>query len=1743
MKKRHIMILIPALLLLETGVLGLHPAYAEANLCQGAERDITFPEFRLISAVNDAGNTVKDTDESYCFHDSMKVTLEVIQDNDSEDGESERFVIRRDETDLDFENGYFTDEVNEEGEYIYKIVYETADETVVAGEEILTVRGRKMTEQPSVSVKYLSNEVNGDGNVYFSDDPEAEINIASPAGIAVAEYRSGDGAYEIWKDFRKENASYVYGEQTEVTENVKESAELSKLLTGLEEGSYDYTFRVTDVLGKTAETSMKFIIDQTAPDQQMFVSYVSDGTNKEASTGTGIMDFLQSAADRLFGKTEVWFDLYATDGGSDKQSGIDVQDLSEQILTAEGNTTVRKLQVIDESGASFTYNGKQYKGYTHIRGCMMMLSGCKEEVTDRLQIKRLKDCAGNVTENTAESFTGTTVIYLDQTNPEFSVDYGKGIVDEAQKTVFYQDETILNLVLNETNYLNCIKDDGSPATPLVRITDNGNYGAEVDDWQLQGRGQVCASLLLPAASEKSEAVYNFTVEYQDGSGNFMELDGTTPGNIKNGIYTGCTVVIDNRPPELVSFSVTGDIAGQHNGINVYHQAEKEDVRFTFAIDDHTEYWNPEAAELIIQNMDTKETVVILGNTLQWKENGRIHLAEYAFDGEKGMGTAVYQATLSYEDRAGNRMVGRDGLGGRVKDGIYTDGEFLLDHEAPVFNIAFNDAVRLVKEDDTAPSRDIRDSGPQTGYTAYYSGAVEVSFSLQERCAVPVCQGKVFSGLQGFDLTVTGKNGNFYQPKVSWNKDGDFYEGRFILAKEDSYRISAAYKDMAGNGMVSETVQGSRWGSEDLPAGKYESVLLVIDRTAPKVRISYVDIKKREKPAEAVFDGNECTYFSQPVYLKLEMEDAHLRFSEIVHSLQKGCAADSEGNMITEHSMREFLDKLEKAQISEKATWFLPLMTEAVYEIPLVCTDLSGNFTELPLERVCVDGTKPKMELSYSVEKAGFLDVVRYRDFRYLFADGRMTVKATAQDQISGIHTICYKTEEENGKIHEYIMNFEPTDSGEFEIIVPSASSDFKGSVTAEVQDWSGNSTIQKCGHIVEDDERHRQEGAAVLITDTSPSRTVNGTDYYNTDIRFQLLVKDTFSGLKNISCKGGETIDYIKDYGKEETGIVYDFREELVLDAASNNENGVPVRAEYQDHAGHIGMAEKLYNIDVTIPVIQVKYNNNQKSDKGLYDRSRTATVTIRERNFDSADVEFKITNTDGVMPSIGEWKQSGTGDDTLHVCDVEFFADGDYTFTLDFTDLAGNRAQYEQVDRFTIDRTSPVLTVKFDHVNARNNKYFAQKRTAMIDILEHNFDSSLIHVVISEQNGKQVPYISKWNRNGDHHTAFVVFETDGDYALGITGMDLAGNVMNTYAAEHFIIDQTAPELEISGLEDRSANQGVVAPEIRCTDSNYQKGSMKILLKGCRNGRTELKGISRQSTKGELFSAENFVYEPEMDDLYQLQVSVCDLAGNVSRKEIQFSVNRFGSVYTLDDKTELLAGERGVYYTKTEQDIIVTETNVDTLEFQEISCSRDGKLLTLQKNKDYFVRTDGTDTDWRQYTYTVPARNFAEEGTYILKIYSEDRAKNRSDNQTKGKKIEFVIDKTAPSILLSGLEDGGLYRDRSKEITLDIQDNVRVSEVKVDINGVRSTYHASEVQEKNGRIILTAGSSAHWQTIGVTATDAAGNKTELEKLNFLLTPNILIQFFMNRTWFCSTVIVLLFLWGAGWQLFFRRKRQ
>ena len=177
---------------------------------------------------------------------------------------------------------------------------------------------------------------------------------------------------------------------------------------------------------------------------------------------------------------------------------------------------------------------------------------------------------------------------------------------------------------------------------------------------------------------------------------------------------------------------------------------------------------------------------------------------------------------------------------------------------------------------------------------------------------------------------------------------------------------------------------------------------------------------------------------------------------------------------------------------------------------------------------------------------------------------------------------------------------------------------------------------------------------------------------------------------------------------------------------------------------------------------------------------------------------------------------------------------------------------------------------------------------------------------------------------------------------------------------------------------------------------------------------------------------------------------------------------------------------------------------------------RDGSVVAL-KDGDYSVK-DVSTNGWKEYIYTIKASVFEKEGRYEITVDSEDQAGNKQNNKIKDKPASFVIDKTNPSSVITGVENGEIYNAVDREIGISATDNVLVSKVDLIVDGkVVKTYSEKEIQESNGNLKYTLNESKSWQVVQVKTTDAAGNKTVSEETKVLITPDVATRT-LNSMW-------------------------
>jgi len=704
---------------------------------------------------------------------------------------------------------------------------------------------------------------------------------------------------------------------------------------------------------------------------------------------------------------------------------------------------------------------------------------------------------------------------------------------------------------------------------------------------------------------------------------------------------------------------------------------------------------------------------------------------------------------------------------------------------------------------------------------------------------------------------------------------------------------------------------------------------------------------------------------------------------------------------------------------------------------------------------------------------------------------------------------------------------------------------FKGQIFAKAADHVNNSGAFETpdGTVVEDKAQHSKETNIEFDKAETSYKDSKDLELYNKDVTVDLTVMDSYSGLSEIEW----SVIAPYDTGKNQQGIVK-INNDRTYQAGSDtqgwkqtktdknlvtemkktikvrhNSNDIVLKVKMTDRAGNTSEEEIKFSIDKTAPTIDVTYDNNSSDPEfnDFYQENRTATIVVTERNFSPKDVEYLITNKDGATPKLLGWTSKVNKNDpdkTTHTAIVRYTADGDYSFDIKYKDDAANQAAAFKQDTFTLDKTKPEISVTYNNNAGANGNYYNASRTATITITEHNFETGRIQVTGTASDGVAFPGVSSWSSRGDVHTATIHYEGDALYSFDIAYTDKAGNIAADYQMDEFYVDQTAPELTITGVEDQSANNGDVAPVIAYSDKNFNKEAVSISLTGANRGPVALAGAYANAENGQVYTFNNFENEKEVDDLYTLSATLVDFAGNETTKTIMFSINRFGSVYVFDESLKGIDGK----YVQQEQDIVLTETNVDNLKHETIGVkvTKNGTPSDLVEGTDYTVTESGGAGKWSQYKYVINKELFANDGRYTVALYSEDAAGNINETIDESKKAEisFGIDKTAPVIVPLDIESGEQYPVENKQVTVSIKDNLVLEDATIYLNGGK-VEHAVEGEN----FTFTMASSNSKQDVKVVAVDAAGNELINEVDDLLVSTNPIVRWYNNTPLFAGSI--------------------
>lgn len=493
---------------------------------------------------------------------------------------------------------------------------------------------------------------------------------------------------------------------------------------------------------------------------------------------------------------------------------------------------------------------------------------------------------------------------------------------------------------------------------------------------------------------------------------------------------------------------------------------------------------------------------------------------------------------------------------------------------------------------------------------------------------------------------------------------------------------------------------------------------------------------------------------------------------------------------------------------------------------------------------------------------------------------------------------------------------------------------------------------------------------------------------------------------------------------------------------------------------------------------------------------------------------------------------------------------------------------ELKDTKRYVADNVAPNVTVEYnDSVrNANNISYYAGNIDVTITVDEANFYADDVKVSISKDGGERYTPNVSWRRiSVDKHIGTFTLEEEGDYKVYVSYRDPSANSANEYQSGQLTIDLTKPNVTVSGIKNNSANNSeTIGFVVTVEDTNLNMDSFSPrLLAEVQDESGKLKQVDCTDigTVETVVNGKSCTYtiaNIDQDGIYGFTCEVSDMSDNTTEdmiitdsgnrkvSKLEYSVNRGGSTYGLDENTQKLNNS----YLTEAKDIVVYETNPDEISNIKITLFKNDESIVLEEGKGYVVNKISGDGEWYKYEYIIYATNFLEDGTYRISIYSEDKAGNVAENNldVKAMEINFAVDNTLPKLIVINLEEKKTYPLDKLSVLMQATDNMKLVNIEVELDGeVVASWDEKQIQQMSDDLedfvfdILGTSTQAH--TVTISLTDIAGNEYVETISNFYVTRNLWVRFMNNKLLFYGSIVTCITAGGAFVPLWKRRKKR
>ncbi|MEE1031944.1 MAG: hypothetical protein U0L12_07355 [Ruminococcus sp.] len=397
---------------------------------------------------------------------------------------------------------------------------------------------------------------------------------------------------------------------------------------------------------------------------------------------------------------------------------------------------------------------------------------------------------------------------------------------------------------------------------------------------------------------------------------------------------------------------------------------------------------------------------------------------------------------------------------------------------------------------------------------------------------------------------------------------------------------------------------------------------------------------------------------------------------------------------------------------------------------------------------------------------------------------------------------------------------------------------------------------------------------------------------------------------------------------------------------------------------------------------------------------------------------------------------------------DADIFNSNHVQVEIIAVDSAGNQSVSKTKDEeIAIDKTAPVIQISYDNNSSVNGKYFTEGRTAMITIMERNFNAEDVVLKTYSKYGN-VPKKTTWTKisgNGNQDNTIwkmmLYYGEEDEYSFDITYKDSAGNACsgilygNSEASNSFVIDKTSPTVTVQYDNNDVKNEKYFdktrTATVRVKERNFAEDKVLVAQTAFVN---DVKIANPEITwvhNGDTHTA-TIIYEK--DGSYTLDIHVQDMTDHVN-KTVDYGNSAAGKAFVIDqaiDVLEIRGVEDGKTYNGEVLPVITyKDANYDSVEMKLVHTKLEGNNVNITKKLECLIEKN---EQGGMGTCDIFAKDVKWDGLYELSLAIKDKAGNK-----KAESIVFTINRFGSQYAYSDSLAALLCEDR-KYVKTSMQD-------------------------------------------------------------------------------------------------------